>query len=1088
MELPRHEKAKPDRGPLGVRRPKVVLGVSAVLLAVLALLGLGVEEKLKSTSLEVPGTESQKGNEMLADHFGESAPFAVLLQGPAGEIERQGPRLVSELLRRPGVTALSPWDRGTGLAQLRPNPRTALVLVDFHTPLTTAIEDTVPEVRRILDRTVSSPVEARTASYAGVARAIQDESIETTRRGELIVTPILLLVLLLVFRSPIAAAIPLAFGGITVIASRGLMSIAAEYVEISGFALSIASMIGLALGVDYALLIVSRFREELRRGADPAEAAIVTRGTAGRTTAFAGSTLLISMLIAVFLVPGALLVSLCSTVVAVIVLAVAGPWLIGPALLVTVGRNVDRWRIGKREPTETRWLAVSRGALRNPAIGIVLSAVFLLLFAAPALSLSTAPLTIKQLPEDNSTRLDVEAVETAVGGGWIAPSIVVVASERNPVTEPRRLAELNSWQSRIAADPAVAAVVGPGPLVERIEPLRRAGQGFLDPEAPGGLAKLAARLQQAHTGLTRLRRGLGRASEGAHALSTGSARAETGADLLAGGLERAASGGTRAGRALERFSRGAHLIAAGGRSAGLAAFLVEFSAQDLVSQVKGDAVPEARRLNRALTRVGADLPTSQDAAEQTLEKLEAAWRELEGFGVGSTDPRYPALAQALREALTAAGGADPVDGSRFAPGYRGLPSELATLDDSLQAVRSEAQTLRLRLSGISESVRLLRRLSRRLGDGVDRLARANDRLAGGSDLIVAGADRLRAGLERLDGGARRLAGGLSRLRDGNAALARGLSSAFVRTRPLVVGAGRVEARVLSARDRLRTASPGFFESGYFVLSALDGAPARGRELAGQALDLDHGGQAAQILVVSNDGLDSPGVKALNERLRDETSALARRTGTEAAVTGGISQTTDYTTATTSRLPLLIIAITVITFLAMIAILRAVPLAAIAIVLNLFTVAAGFGVLSLMTLIPEGAPFGGASHVDPIGAAGIFGVVFGLSIDYSVFLLMRMREHWEQHGDNEAAIEYGLRRTASVITGAATIMAIVFGVFATAPIDTVAQFGVGLTVAIVLDATVIRLMLLPALMKTIGPRVWWLPKPLAKRLPELNVHG
>jgi putative drug exporter of the RND superfamily len=338
------------RSALGVRRPRTVLAVAASALAVLAVTGNGVEEKLEPTSLSVPGTESQRGDDLLAAHFGNSAPFAILLQGPEAAIERQGPRLIADLLRDEAASVLSPWTRGPGLGQLRPDPRTALILVDFHVPLTNAIRDTVPHVERLLERAITPPVRARTASYAGVARAIQDESISVTKRGELIVTPILLLILLLVFRSPIAAAIPLVFGGITVIASRGLMAIAADYLEISGFALSIASMIGLALGVDYALLIVSRFREELDRGADPVEAATITRRTAGRTTVFAGSTLLISMLIAVLLVPGKLLVSLCSTVVAVIVLAVGGPWLIAPALLVLVGRNVDRWRIGHRGP------------------------------------------------------------------------------------------------------------------------------------------------------------------------------------------------------------------------------------------------------------------------------------------------------------------------------------------------------------------------------------------------------------------------------------------------------------------------------------------------------------------------------------------------------------------------------------------------------------------------------------------------------------------------------------------------------------------------------------------------------------------
>ena len=117
---------------------------------------------------------------------------------------------------------------------------------------------------------------------------------------------------------------------------------------------------------------------------------------------------------------------------------------------------------------------------------------------------------------------------------------------------------------------------------------------------------------------------------------------------------------------------------------------------------------------------------------------------------------------------------------------------------------------------------------------------------------------------------------------------------------------------------------------------------------------------------------------------------------------------------------------------------------------------------------------------------IFGIVFGLSIDYAVFLLSRMREHYDVHGDNAAAIQFGLEKTARVITGAAAIMLAVFIVFAGAPIATVSQLGVGLAVAVVLDATVVRIVLLPALMLLIGDRVWWLPAPLKRALPKLSV--
>ena len=114
------------------------------------------------------------------------------------------------------------------------------------------------------------------------------------------------------------------------------------------------------------------------------------------------------------------------------------------------------------------------------------------------------------------------------------------------------------------------------------------------------------------------------------------------------------------------------------------------------------------------------------------------------------------------------------------------------------------------------------------------------------------------------------------------------------------------------------------------------------------------------------------------------------------------------------------------------------------------------------------------------------LTFGLSIDYAVFLIARMRERYDVDGDHRAAIAFGLERTAGVVTGAAAIMAAVFVSFAAAPIATVSQMGIGLTVAILLDATVVRIVLLPALMLLIGERVWKVPPLLDRVLPRRNV--
>jgi RND superfamily putative drug exporter len=375
-----------------------------------------------------------------------------------------------------------------------------------------------------------------------------------------------------------------------------------------------------------------------------------------------------------------------------------------------------------------------------------------------------------------------------------------------------------------------------------------------------------------------------------------------------------------------------------------------------------------------------------------------------------------------------------------------------------------------------------------------KLAAGGQKLADGTERLAAGAGSLAPGLHRLAAGSGALANGLSRLQGGTETLASGLSDGYARSAPLQGGLARAGERASTQVDglahqrrQLIEHSPGIFDSGYFALAALDGADPTAREGAAQAIDLKGGGTGAAIAVISRFGLNSPASEALDRRLTQLAERFEASSGLKVGVAGGPAQLTDYNHVTRTRVPLVIFAMALVTFLALVVILRALWLAALATALNLLTVAVAFGVLVLLFNVPAGYPLGGHDYIDAIGAAGIFGIVFGLSVDYAVFLLARMREAYEQSGDHRYAISFGLERTARVITGAAAIMIAVFACFAAAPVATVSQLGIGLAVAVALDATVVRIVLLPALMLVIGERVWWLPAPLERALPRIELH-
>ena len=319
----------------------VLLGCS-----VLGFVGLGVEDKLDPLSLTISGTGSARGEALAEDHFGDSTPFVVLLTGPAGEIDRQGPQLVRALRRSPVATVISPWDRGT-VAALRPGPRRALIIVDYHLPLATAVRHTVPALERLVGERIQPPLEATQSGFASVSRALQEETIHATERAELIAVPLLIVVLLVVFRSVIAALIPLAFGAITVLAGRGVLVVLNSVMSIDAISLVVCTMMGLALGVDYSLLIVSRYREELASGREPYAAAIRSRATAGRTTAYAGATLLAALALSAYVQPGSLLLSLATTVGVATVLSVVVAVAALPGLLALLGGRVNALPIGR---------------------------------------------------------------------------------------------------------------------------------------------------------------------------------------------------------------------------------------------------------------------------------------------------------------------------------------------------------------------------------------------------------------------------------------------------------------------------------------------------------------------------------------------------------------------------------------------------------------------------------------------------------------------------------------------------------------------------------------------------------------------
>ena len=210
------------------------------------------------------------------------------------------------------------------------------------------------------------------------------------------------------------------------------------------------------------------------------------------------------------------------------------------------------------------------------------------------------------------------------------------------------------------------------------------------------------------------------------------------------------------------------------------------------------------------------------------------------------------------------------------------------------------------------------------------------------------------------------------------------------------------------------------------------------------------------------------------------------------VVGGITASyVDQTDSISARLPLFIAAVIVLSFLLLLAVFRSVLVAAKAAVLNLLSIVAAYGVVASPS---EGGWFGqlfGITTPTPIPAfipMMMFAILFGLSMDYEVFLLSRVREEYLRTGDNATAVADGLAATAKVITAAALIMTAVFGAFILDDQIFLKIIGIGMAAAVFIDATIVRLVLVPATMELLGDKNWWMPRWLDRIIPHLDIEG
>jgi RND superfamily putative drug exporter len=305
--------------------------------------------------------------------------------------------------------------------------------------------------------------------------------------------------------------------------------------------------------------------------------------------------------------------------------------------------------------------------------------------------------------------------------------------------------------------------------------------------------------------------------------------------------------------------------------------------------------------------------------------------------------------------------------------------------------------------------------------------------------------------------------------------------------PLVVAVG------------LPTENPGNFESALTTLEPVSTAVAAlqppgtipGIESSVGPIPNDADATTAVIYQITpTSGPDSAATRALVETLRTDLEKATAGTGLTAHVGGATATVIDLTAIVVRYLPLVILAVVAGSFLLLTLVFRSILVPLKAAVMNLLSIGAAYGVVVAVFQLGWAKGAVGLSETIPIVSfvpLVMFVILFGLSMDYEVFLMSRIREEWDRSGEPRASVVLGVAKTARVITTAALIMIAVFASFITNPSPTVKLIGFGMAVAVLIDSTIVRMVLVPAVMELLGRRAWWFPSWLGW-LPKLDVEG
>ncbi|QQM38566.1 MMPL family transporter [Streptomyces liliifuscus] len=397
---------------LAIRRSRLVLVVAVVAVALMGVLGAGAFGKLLGGGYDDPASQSSRAAKVINEKFGGETNLVLLVRASEGRVDapaaqQSGRALVADLKKEQHLeNVVSFWD--TASPDLRSKDgREAMVLASVKGEGTERDEN----AKSVIDAFTGPYKDAFTVQAGGGAAVTSEmgtQSGEDLLLAEGIAVPLTLVLLLLVFGSMVAALLPLAIGIIAIMGTFAELFVLGSVTDVSIFAINLTTALGLGLGIDYALLMVSRFREQLAAGASVDDAVRRTVSTAGRTVAFSAATVA-AALAALMVFPQYFLRSFGYAGVGVVAIAAVSTLFVMPALFVVLGHKVNSGRLpwAKRERSSTRapfWGRLAGTVMRRPALTALPVLAVLLLATSPLLGITFGTPDERVLPEDAESR------------------------------------------------------------------------------------------------------------------------------------------------------------------------------------------------------------------------------------------------------------------------------------------------------------------------------------------------------------------------------------------------------------------------------------------------------------------------------------------------------------------------------------------------------------------------------------------------------------------------------------------------------------------------------------------------------------